>query len=259
MIVKFLYNVFNNDLIVLGIIIVIIGSFWWIKSYENKKNAENERYSGNQYESCTSPNCVRCNKYDSVRKEANIKLQQYAQITGTNGLDRLHDALTVLPTNPPSHDDPAALDSGAPQPNVLNMPHISATPFWPNNHFLDIQQMIESNFQTILPDFQKVFAPLRHISRNGPSDPQSQIMSKGWLVNDTPTGCWAVFHLFNQGEKIIKNCNKVPATSKLVENIPGFMQGCVFGNASFSVLFPGTHITGHFGPCNVRIRCHLGV
>ena len=37
-------------------------------------------------------------------------------------------------------------------------------------------------------------------------------MSKGWLVNDTPAGCWAVFHLFNQGEKVVKNCNKVPET-----------------------------------------------
>lgn len=66
-----------------------------------------------------------------------------------------------------------------------------------------------------------------------------------------------VFHLFNQGEKVLENCACCPNTVEIIESIGPFIKGCAFGNALFSVLKPGTHITPHYGPTNCRIRCHL--
>ena len=60
-------------------------------------------------------------------------------------------------------------------------------------------------------------------------------------------------------QQVAPNANRAPVLTKLIERrLRSSMTHCVFGNAFISVMAPGTRIEPHFGPCNVRLRCHLG-
>ena len=54
------------------------------------------------------------------------------------------------------------------------------------------------------------------------------------------------------------NCDACPRTTNLVENLPGAAIAGQ-GQAYFSVMDPGTHVTPHCGPTNAKLRCHLGL
>lgn len=50
-----------------------------------------------------------------------------------------------------------------------------------------------------------------------------------------------------------------PATLGILRGTEGFMEGSCFGNAFFSELCPGTHISPHCGPTNARFRVHVAL
>jgi aspartyl/asparaginyl beta-hydroxylase (cupin superfamily) len=64
---------------------------------------------------------------------------------------------------------------------------------------------------------------------------------------------WNVFGLYGVGQKLHRNCDLCPETTRLVEAIPGLMM------AGFSRLEGGTHIRPHVGYTPVVLRCHLGL
>ena len=66
-------------------------------------------------------------------------------------------------------------------------------------------------------------------------------------------GPWRSFVLMHQGRWIDWNCDRCPATTELVKQVPGLTM------AGFSVLEPGTHITEHRGPNKGALRYQLGV
>jgi aspartyl/asparaginyl beta-hydroxylase (cupin superfamily) len=79
-----------------------------------------------------------------------------------------------------------------------------------------------------------------------------------WKRNKTPNGSWDVFHFINQGSAITVNQTICPKTMNIVNRLSSVMKENVFGNVLISVLKPGTVITPHYGPTNIRLRCHLG-
>jgi len=253
---KYLYEVFSNDWILFGIILVVVLSLYFASSDE--KRSSNERYLGgdqNTYTACSSPECVRCQKYSVIRGEAPDRLAAYAECNGWSGLGRLEQAL---------HTDNVCLADECPDdlniqnPNVLLLPDIPSIPVWPGHEFQDVQESLESNFDIVTTEFNKAFEAIENWSPFH-SEINEFPSQSGWQINTTPTGCWSVFHLYNQGNRIEQNCKTCPEIALLLESLPGFMQNCLFGNACISVIYPGTVITGHYGPCNVRIRCHLGL
>jgi len=64
---------------------------------------------------------------------------------------------------------------------------------------------------------------------------------------------WKGFFLWGYGYKVEGNTSRCPATSRLVESIPGLI------SAFFSIHTPGTHLPRHYGPTNGMITCHLGL
>ncbi len=54
------------------------------------------------------------------------------------------------------------------------------------------------------------------------------------------------------------NARRCPRAWRVLGQLRTFIANNVFGNACFSVLSPGAMITEHYGPTNVRLRCHLG-
>ena len=64
---------------------------------------------------------------------------------------------------------------------------------------------------------------------------------------------WRSFFLWGYVYRIDDNADRCPATTALVERIPGL------NSAFFSILAPGTHIPAHRGVSKGLITCHLGL
>ncbi|XP_033112499.1 aspartate beta-hydroxylase domain-containing protein 2-like [Anneissia japonica] len=212
----------------------------WKHSASRKKHIDNGNYS-----KCISPNCVRCQNYGQLTNQLKDKFDRLSQsIEGD--LSRIQEAI--------DEDDEAKekrmKQDPKQQPNTLFLPGLHPIqPLFTDNTILAQDALtISNNNQDILLEFFEIFDNLFSGDVTG------------WLSNSVPSGDWFVFHLYNQGVKVQENCDRCPLTTVILEkNLKRFMRGNAFGNAAFSVLQPGTHITEHFGPCNVRVRCHLGL
>lgn len=232
------------------LIFQIIGFVVW-KIY-SQKSRKNSKKLFSHHTTCTSPNCVRCNRYETALDEAQTLLKNYptvvlnTDIKGNNvrqnsvqvkkteeSIERVTSALKQWPQYNPKNRQ---------NPNVLSISNLTTQNFWTDDeHFAKVSEILESNAPMILEEFIKI-----------PKKAQ-------WEENNTPHGSWKVFHLINQGLVLEKNCFLVPKTMQLLESVPGLMRHNLFGNVCFSVVDAGTWITPHYGPCNTRIRCHLGL
>jgi aspartate beta-hydroxylase len=70
-------------------------------------------------------------------------------------------------------------------------------------------------------------------------------------------GAWKVVLLYELGRKNSENTARCPVTTRLVEahSTVRTIAGLIY----FSRMAPGTHIKAHWGPTNLRLRCHLGI
>ena len=199
----------------------------------NLSNGESKTEDG-EYDQCKSPNCVRCTTYASIKNKARKRLLLFIEKFPEAHINRV-----VRGVNDEKQQQP---NIPAQKPNILHIPALEGCDWWTKEHFKQDVQLLKENFQVILSEFLTV----------------SRDLQKGWLRNSTPSGEWDVFHLINQGMVKEENCEKCPETKLVLDKLKMLMGNNVFGNACFSVLKPGTLITKHYGPCNVRIRCHLG-
>jgi len=138
-------------------------------------------------------------------------------------------------------------------PTVLLLPNLKVQPIITNLHSNTIQSIQTStNTQIFLNEYIK-----------------SQLHGS-WQINDSPsssTSPWEVLYLMNQGQWIESNVDACPQTIQILkqclgngkeEGEPGiWMEGCIFGNIFFSVLYPGTVVEPHCGPTNIRHRLHF--
>ena len=69
----------------------------------------------------------------------------------------------------------------------------------------------------------------------------------------TDDGRWKTFFLYGFGIRAEANCDLLPNTARLVEQVPGMM------TAFFSILLPGKHISEHRGLYKGFLRYHLGL
>lgn len=69
-------------------------------------------------------------------------------------------------------------------------------------------------------------------------------------------GNWNTYYFYSNGHMYEDHCQKCPVTSGILAEIDGVG---IAGQAYFSVMSAGTHVTAHCGPTNTRIRCHLGL
>ncbi|XP_075070560.1 aspartate beta-hydroxylase domain-containing protein 2 isoform X2 [Mixophyes fleayi] len=134
------------------------------------------------------------------------------------------------------------------KPEVFFLPDLPTMPYFTRDAQKHDVELLEQNFATILSEFEVLYKAFSNCN-----------LPQGWKVNSTPTGEWFTFYLVNQGVCIPANCKKCPRTYRLLGSLRTFIGNNVFGNACVSVLTPGTVITEHYGPTNIRIRCHLGL
>lgn len=184
----------------------------------------------------------RCHKYKNVIKKASSRYATEASLRSSvqNCSERMCHAISSL------HEDRRYERSDRQQPNILYIDGLAVKPFWSDEEFVSDIGIIESETESIIHEFENVY---------------NNVWPTGWLLNNTPAGEWAVFHLINQGSYVKGNCEKCPKTFELLQRLVGSMSTNknLFGNASFSVVQSGTDIAAHYGPTNARIRCHLGL
>lgn len=189
------------------------------------------------YTYCCIP---RCNKYKKILQKAYTRFKKEPPVkTHTEKCgEAMQRAISSL-NQPRKYEI-----TDQQQPNILFIEGLTAKTFWSEEEFVSDITLLEAHTQEIIREFEHVY---------------NNVWPDNWLLNNTPTGQWAVFHLINQGIPIKKNCDICPKTYEVLQKLISRMNENVFANASFSVIQTGTVISQHFGPTNVRIRCHLGL
>ncbi|MGH0145867.1 UNVERIFIED_CONTAM: hypothetical protein FKN15_053136 [Acipenser sinensis] len=166
-------------------------------------------------------------------------LQEYAKRYSWAGMGRIHkgvreqarylsDRLTVQ------------------KPKVFFLPDLPSTPYFPRDAQRHDIEVLEASFPAILGEFEAVY--LRGVEGK-----------LGWSCGGTQPKGFSSFPLFSRGSWSPQNCRACPRTYRALSSLRTFSNGNVFGNAEFSVLQPGASLPGGCGPCNARLRCHLGL
>lgn len=194
----------------------------------------------NGYTHCHSPECMRCAHSDGLNQKLYHNLQEYAKRYSWSGMGRIHKGIREQGhylTSRPSIQ----------KPEVFFLPDLPSAPYFSREAQKHDVELLERNFPIILCEFEALYKAFSNCS-----------LPQGWKVNNTPSGEWLTFFLVNQGTCVPRNCRKCPRTYRLLGSLRTCVGSNVFGNACLSVLTPGTVIAEHYGPTNIRIRCHLG-
>ncbi|NWX73379.1 ASPH2 protein, partial [Alca torda] len=195
----------------------------------------------NGYVYCHSPECVRCTHHDGLNQKLYHNLQEYAKRYSWSGMGRIHKGI---------REQGRYLNSrpSIQKPEVFFLPDLPTMPYFSRDAQKHDVELLERNFQTILCEFETLYKAFSNCS-----------LPQGWKMNSTPSGEWFTFYLVNQGMCVPRNCRRCPRTYRLLGSLRTCIGNNVFGNACISVLSPGTVIAEHYGPTNIRIRCHLGL
>lgn len=195
----------------------------------------------NGYVYCQSPECVRCTHNEGLNQKLYHNLQEYAKRYSWSGMGRIHKGI---------REQGRYLNSrpSIQKPEVFFLPDLPTTPYFSRDAQRHDVELLERSFPTILGEFEALYKGFSNCS-----------LPQGWKMNSTPSGEWVTFYLVNQGVCVPRNCRKCPRTYRLLGSLRTCIGNNVFGNACISVLSPGTVITEHYGPTNIRIRCHLGM
>ncbi len=207
------------------------------------------------YDKCNSPGCLRCKTYTHVTENLTEKFDDFLKRTCANGeaidlYQRVKLSLEKLEIKTQDNEELGnfgGMQSMLQKPTVFQLHELSAKPWYEKADVCrkDVE-LLEASFSIIWEEFVQIYEDF------------VQGNSTGWLSNFVPSGQWSVFHLYNQGKKVTSNCERCPETTSILDKLDTLMHSIAFGNATFTVLQAGTHITEHYGPCNLRIRCHLG-
>lgn len=134
-----------------------------------------------------------------------------------------------------------------PAPSMFYFPGLTTDPVFAPNHF-PVTDVLEQNFDVILKEYKNLRA--------------SKIAGSDYLSNDEHklhSGKWDWNSYVIKGKRQSDFALQCPKTVEILEsmNAPRLMCNTPFSFAFFSTLFPKSNIAAHYGPCNLRIRCHL--
>lgn len=210
---------------------------------------------------CASPDCARCNRDEKflLRVEDlchslcctyDLLGRDYPRIWGLlQSTDKREEYIRKMWHK--SGYEPLEVDKLDQEiclPTIWTLPGLECRPVWTSEEHLD--QLFAYVLDHIM-EFVSIVSLEYDCIQN---------TKDLWKHNQTPSGIWKIFYLYNQGVRIDKNCSLCPCTTKIVEETPGFMgDKCIFSYAMISVLLPGSRIEPHTGPCNFRLRCHIPI
>lgn len=225
--------IYENSLVIgliVLVILVLLNRYYGFELMRLKSDSANSAIDTNY---CESTDCVRCNKYRDTLAKAFERLKR---------LDHNFEQTRERILNGINHGPFLVADKQ--QPSVFFLRELESVPVWNRSGLFADCYKLEEAFIAIKAECLSL---LTH-GKNGL-----------WKTNRTPQGLWEVFHMIDQGKEIQENACLCPETMTVVRSLQSAMLSNVFGNVMFSVLKPGTIITEHFGPTNIRLRCHLGM
>lgn len=197
----------------------------------------------NGFAFCQSPECFRCTSAgESLNQRLYHSLQEYAKRYTWSGMGRVHKGV---------RDQGRYLNSrrSIQRPEVFFLPDLPSAPFFSREVQRHDVELLEQSFPTLLAEFENIYQA---------AGPGGSAPPPGWKANATPRGQWWTFYLVNQGIPLVPNVRRCPRAWRVLAQLRTFIANNVFGNACFSVLTPGGLISEHYGPTNIRLRCHLG-
>mmetsp|Transcript_24948 Transcript_24948/g.37902 ORF Transcript_24948/g.37902 Transcript_24948/m.37902 type:complete len:355 (+) Transcript_24948:60-1124(+) len=218
---------------------------------------------------CPNPNCIRCQRYQIVQQSARRRLPYLIREWEKKNNDKnaetvLHKVIEGVRIGPPPLPDSSKWkkmlvrqrqmkNASGQYPTVLFLPGLTVSPIVTQYHeeacrLLSPKATIKSVKESLMEEYLA-----------------SQFNGGVWQMNDAgalekgrnENQLWEVLYLLNQGKWIKENTRSCCKTFSLVKKLSGLMDGCMFGNIFFSVLYPGTKIEEHCGPTNVRHRLHF--
>lgn len=198
------------------------------------------RGPGRGFECCGAPACARCAHGDGLDHRLYAGLQEYAKRYSWAGMGRVHKGVR----------EQGRFLRGRPaiqKPEVFFLPDLPTAPYFPRDAQKHDVELLERGFPTVLGEFEALSKAFSNCS-----------LPQGWRANSTARGDWLTFPLVSRGVCVAGNCRRCPRTYRLLGSLRTCLASNVFGNACLSVLSPGTVIAEHYGPTNIRLRCHLG-
>lgn len=129
---------------------------------------------------------------------------------------------------------------------IFEYPGIPKKAYWDGSEAGSLAEdlkLLEANVENILSEYVRV---------------TNRCNWQNWRSNEAAKGNWNLYYLVNQGEILSGNVQLCPQTFRLVSQLKNFLgEGNTFCNVAFSILVPGTKVAAHYGPTNIRLRCHL--
>ena len=235
--------------------------YYFYTDYQNIQQAKHKRA---EHSACKNPNCVRCQRYRKVQQRAKSRLPWILQDFNTRNPK---DSSSSLSPPPPFNHPriPSAVNKHATtelsnivydnpwqKPTVLMVEDLPSTEIVTEMHNDACNYLLRKSTRKI------IIQALKKLEENN-----NKIDSTLWTVNDSPKGRWEVFPVMNQGTWNTTQLNhdqddddddSLQKMIDLIQNIPGIMDGCLFGNVMVSKIYPGTIIEPHCGPTNLRHR-----
>lgn len=121
---------------------------------------------------------------------------------------------------------------------------VGDTPFLDSDKF-SWTALLEDNWESINQELGEILKYKEELPTFQDISPDQASISSDNL--------WKTYFLYGYGIKFDANCDRLPETTRIIEQIPGMK------TAFFSILMPGKHIPEHRGPYKGVLRCHLGL
>lgn len=135
-----------------------------------------------------------------------------------------------------------------PNPSLFIFPGISSKPVWNKNNFKSAQ-ILENNYDTIKEEFIQV-------------KENNKLLNDYSLIDNEKglhKGMWNWYSYVTKGKENDAFKQNFPKTHNILMGLDDLMRDVPFAYTFFSSLDHNSEIDPHYGPCNIRVRLHLGI
>jgi aspartyl/asparaginyl beta-hydroxylase (cupin superfamily) len=143
-----------------------------------------------------------------------------------------------------------------PYPTLFYFPGIRSHAFWGNSTLtnnIKSLKLLENNYKTIKEEYLQVIQTNKNLENDYKYTDQEKYLHQG---------DWEWYSYISKGRRSEQFKTNFPKTYDILETINNtgeIMLGLPFSYCFFSKLAPGSKIAAHYGPCNIRLRIHLGI
>lgn len=135
-----------------------------------------------------------------------------------------------------------------PFPTLFYFPGLTSKQVWDKNTSKSVK-ILEDNYNTIKQEF------ISASNSNSLSNDYTLIDKEQSLHK----GSWEWYSMISKGQENVKFKEQLPKTREILMSLEDIMTDLPFAYTFFSSLASGAEIAPHYGPCNIRLRLHLGI